>query len=134
MSKKTLLYARVSTDQQSTGLEAQVRALKDYCHLNKIEDFDLFADEGISGTKSSRPALDRMMAVVRSGEASCVVVYSFSRFARSTTNMLNGLETMKANNCNFVSLTDKDRHEFADRKSRLRHNICNRDPGAGPYQ
>ena len=97
----------VSTDQQTTGLEAQVRALKDYCHLNKIEDFELFTDEGISGTKSSRPALDRMMAMVRTGEASCVVVYSFSRFARSTTNMLNGLETMKANNCNFVSLTEK---------------------------
>lgn len=48
-----------------------------------------------------------MMAMVRTGEASCVVVYSFSRFARSTTNMLNGLETMKANNCNFVSLTEK---------------------------
>jgi DNA invertase Pin-like site-specific DNA recombinase len=107
MIKKTLLYARVSTDQQSTGLEAQVRALKDYCFLNKIEDFELFADEGISGTKSSRPALDRMMAMVRGGEASCVVVYSFSRFARSTTNMLNRLETMKANNCNFVSLTEK---------------------------
>ena len=72
MSEKTLLYARVSTDQQSTGLEAQVRALKDYCFLNKIEDFELFADEGISGTKSSRPALDRMMAMVRGGEASCV--------------------------------------------------------------
>ena len=56
MSKKTFLYARVSTDQQSTGLEAQVRALKEYCSLNRIEDFELFADEGISGTKSSRPA------------------------------------------------------------------------------
>lgn len=47
------------------------------------------------------------MAMVRGGEASCVVVYSFSRFARSTTTMLNGLETMKTNNCNFVSLTEK---------------------------
>ncbi len=107
MSKKTLLYARVSTDQQSTGLEAQVRALKDYCQLNRIEDFELFADEGISGTKSSRPALDRMMASIKNNEASCVVVYSFSRFARSTTHMLNGLETMKAHDCNFVSLTEK---------------------------
>ena len=107
MSKKTLLYARVSTDQQATGLEAQSRALTDYCRLNKIEDYELFADEGISGTKSSRPALDCMMAVIKTGEADCVVVYSFSRFARSTTHMLNGLETMKANGCNFVSLTEK---------------------------
>jgi len=107
MSKKTLLYARVSTDMQSSGLEAQSRALTDYCHLNQVENYELFADEGISGTKSSRPALDRMMAAIKTGEADCVVVYSFSRFARSTTHMLNGLETMKAHGCNFVSLTEK---------------------------
>ena len=107
MSKKTFLYARVSTDQQSTGLEAQSRALTDYCRLNKIENYELFTDEGISGTKSSRPALDRMMAMIKQNEAECVVVYSFSRFARSTTHMLNGLETMKAHGCNFVSLTEK---------------------------
>jgi len=107
MSKKTFLYARVSTDQQATGLEAQSRALTDYCRLNKIENYELFADEGISGTKSSRPALDRMMTMIKADEADCVVVYSFSRFARSTTHMLNGLETMKAHNCNFVSLTEK---------------------------
>ena len=107
MSKKTLLYARVSTDQQATGLEAQSRALTDYCRLNRIENYELFADEGISGTKCSRPALDRMMSVIKTGEAECVVVYSFSRFARSTTHMLNGLETMKAHGCNFVSLTEK---------------------------
>jgi len=107
MSKKTFLYARVSTDQQATGLEAQSRALTDYCRLNKIENYELFADEGISGTKSSRPALDRMMTMIKADEADCVVVYSFSRFARSTTHMLNGLETMKAHSCNFVSLTEK---------------------------
>ncbi len=107
MSKKTFLYTRVSTDQQTNGLEAQSRALTDYCRLNRIENYELFADEGISGTKSSRPALDRMMALVKNGEAECVVVYSFSRFARSTTHMLNGLEIMKAHGCNFCSLTEK---------------------------
>ena len=56
--KKTALYARVSTDQQTTGLESQVRVLKDYCDKNDIKDFEIFMDEGISGTKSSRPALD----------------------------------------------------------------------------
>ncbi len=106
-NKKVLLYCRVSTDQQTGGMESQIRALKDYCRLNQIEDYELFADEGISGTKSSRPALDRMMEVVKRDEAYCVVVYSFSRFARSTTHMLNGLEIMKAHGCNFVSLTEK---------------------------
>ena len=108
MSKrKVCLYARVSTNDQASGLESQVRALKDYCRLNSIDEYEIFSDEGISGTKSSRPALDRMMKAVRDNEVECVVVYSFSRYARSTTHMLNGLEEMKKTNTNFVSLTEK---------------------------
>lgn len=106
-NRKVCLYARVSTQDQATGLESQVRALNEYCRINNITDYELFADEGISGTKSSRPALDRMMKAVRDNEVECVVVYSFSRFARSTTHMLNGLEEMKKVNTNFVSLTEK---------------------------
>ena len=104
---KIALYARVSTDQQSTGLESQVRILKDYCNKNDILDYEIFMDEGISGTKSSRPALDRMMSAVNAGEVSSVIVYSFSRFARSTTHLLNALQTFKAKNVSFVSLTEK---------------------------
>lgn len=104
---KVALYARVSTDQQSTGLESQVRILKDYCAKNDITNYELFTDEGISGTKSSRPALDRMIAAVNNGEISSVVVYSFSRFARSTTHLLNALQIFKAKNVAFVSLTEK---------------------------
>lgn len=104
---KVALYARVSTDQQSTGLESQVRILKDYCAKNDIQNYELFADEGISGTKSSRPALDRMMNAVSNGEIHSVVVYSFSRFARSTTHLLNALQVFKAKNVAFVSITEK---------------------------
>jgi DNA invertase Pin-like site-specific DNA recombinase len=107
MSKKVCLYARVSTDQQGSGLEAQVRALKEYCRLNSIENYELFTDENQSGTKNSRPALDRMMMAVKNDETECIVVYSFSRYARSTTHMLAGLEEMKKHNTNFVSLTEK---------------------------
>jgi site-specific DNA recombinase len=82
-TKKVACYARVSTDQQQGGMESQVRVLKKYCEQNDIKDVEYFTDEGISGTKSSRPALDRMMAAVEADEVSQVVVYSFSRFARS---------------------------------------------------
>ena len=106
-NRKVFLYARVSTDQQTTGLEAQVRALKEYCTRNGITEYEIFADENQSGTKSSRPSLDRMMNAVKNNGASCVVVYSFSRFARSVTHMLSGLEVMKAHDTSFVSLTEK---------------------------
>lgn len=107
VKKRVALYARVSTDMQATGLEAQVRTLKEYCAHNKILDFELFADENISGTKSSRPSLDKMMAATKNGEISCVIVYSFSRFARSTTHLLSALEEFKKRNVAFVSLTEK---------------------------
>lgn len=107
MGKKVFLYARVSTTDQASGLESQVRVLNEYCRINNITDYELFSDEGVSGTKASRPALDKMMEAVRRGEASHVVVYSFSRFARSVTHMLAGLEDLKKSGTNFVSLTER---------------------------
>ena len=105
--KRVACYARVSTVDQSTGLESQIRVLKQYCEANNITDVEFFADEGISGTKASRPALDRLMAAAQNDEISSVVVYSFSRFARSTTHLLTALQTFKGKGIHFVSLTEK---------------------------
>ncbi len=107
LNKRVACYARVSTADQSTGLESQVRVLKQYCESNGIESVEFFTDEGISGTKASRPALDRLMAAVDNDEISSVVVYSFSRFARSTTHLLQALQTFKKKNVHFVSITEK---------------------------
>jgi DNA invertase Pin-like site-specific DNA recombinase len=45
MSKKVALYCRVSTGNQSTGLEAQVRALREYCSRNAVTDYVIYEDE-----------------------------------------------------------------------------------------
>ena len=71
---KSAIYARVSTADQKTGLEAQVRALKEYCEQNKIINYELFTDENISGATVSRPSLDRMMTAVRNREINTVIV------------------------------------------------------------
>lgn len=107
MEKKVAAYLRVSTTEQTTGLESQERVLRQYCEQNGIKNVEFFSDHGISGTKSSRPALDRMMVEVESGSVSTVVVYSFSRFARSTTHLLNALTKFKAKGVQFVSLTER---------------------------
>lgn len=106
-NKRIACYARVSTLDQSTGMESQVRVLRQYCEQNNITDAEFFTDEGISGTKSSRPALDRMMAAVDNDEISSVVVYSFSRFARSTTHLLNALQVFKKRGVHFLSISEK---------------------------
>jgi hypothetical protein len=63
----TVLYCRVSTQDQVGGLESQIRTLKEFCEKNSITNYQLFTDHGISGAKISRPALDSMMALVRKG-------------------------------------------------------------------
>lgn len=100
------LYCRVSTDGQQTGLESQIRALKDWCIRNQITEYELFADEGISGAKESRPALNRLMEMVEKNEVDQVIVFSFSRFARSTSHLLKGLKTFKEKNTRFISITE----------------------------
>ncbi len=107
MDKRVAAYCRVSTEMQTGGMESQIRVLKTYCEQNGINNVEFYTDEGISGTKSSRPALDRMMAAVEKDEISSVVVYSFSRFARSTTHLLNALQIFKKKGVHFVSLTEK---------------------------
>lgn len=100
------LYARVSTDRQSKGLEAQIRTLREYCKANGIDSSQIYSDTNISGSKQSRPALDQLMKDCKDGKVQSVVVYSFSRFARSTKHLLSALDLFKTLNINFISLTE----------------------------
>lgn len=86
---------------------AQERALKEYCQQNNIHHYEIFKDENQSGAKTSRPALDELMKSVRAGKISTVIVFAFSRFARSTTHLLNALNEFKKHHTEFVSITEK---------------------------
>lgn len=103
---KVALYSRVSTDKQQNGLESQRRALEEYCKTKGILEYEVFEDSNISGSKSSRPELDRMLKEVRDGKFDMVLVYSFSRFARSTKFLLDSLEEFSLLKVNFVSLSE----------------------------
>lgn len=106
MSRINALYVRVSTDTQQTGLESQIRALKDWCNRNQIDQYEIFADEGISGAKEDRPSLNRLMAMVENNQVEQIIVFSFSRFARSTSHLLKGLKIFKEKNTRFISTTE----------------------------
>lgn len=107
MKKIAAIYIRVSTDKQSSGLEAQLRAIEAHCLSRQIGPYQVFSDEGISGARASRPSLNALMEAVGRGEVSTVIVWSFSRFARSTKHLLQALETFQNNSVSFVSLTEQ---------------------------
>jgi len=106
MKNNAALYVRVSTDKQSKGLQAQEHALLEYIKSKSISNYTIFKDENQSGTKASRPALDDMMKRVRTNEFSIVIVYSFSRFARSTKQLLEALNTFNKLNVGFTSISE----------------------------
>lgn len=106
MSKITAVYVRVSTDKQSNGAEAQELALRNHCQLKNITNFQVFTDIGVSGKRIKRPGLDQLMGMAKEGKVESVIVYSFSRFARSTTHLIAALTEFKSLGISFLSLTE----------------------------
>lgn len=104
MATRVALYARVSTDEQDTDM--QLRELRAYATLRGWTVAAEYVDKGISGTKASRPELDRMMLSSKLGIFDAVIVWKFDRFARSTKHLLTALETFQAHAVAFVSLTE----------------------------
>lgn len=88
-------YARVSTEDQH--LDAQIAALKD-AGAERI-----FADK-ISGSKRSRPELDRMLDQLRRGDV--VLVTKYDRLARSLTDILEIVAQIEAADSGFRSLAE----------------------------
>jgi DNA invertase Pin-like site-specific DNA recombinase len=103
---KIALYARVSTTDKGQDPEMQLRELRDYCERRKLEITNEYVDNGISGSKESRPELNRLMADANRRKFDAVLVWKFDRFARSTSHLLKALETFQSLKIDFVSLTE----------------------------
>ncbi len=99
--KRIAIYARVSTSDQST--ESQLLDLRRYVADRSWQSFKEYCDNGISGTKDSRPALNELMDDARKRRFDMVLVWRFDRFARSTRHLINALEEFKNLRIDFVS-------------------------------
>ncbi|MET4622821.1 DNA invertase Pin-like site-specific DNA recombinase [Arthrobacter sp. 2762] len=89
-------YARVSLADQNTDL--QIRELE-AAGCERI-----YKDQGISGTRVSRPELDRMLD--RLGPGDEVVVWKLDRLGRNTRHLLELLDDFKVRGIKFRSLRD----------------------------
>jgi DNA invertase Pin-like site-specific DNA recombinase len=70
---RVALYARVSTDDQHA--ENQLLELRRYVAARGWAAGDEFLDEGISGAKTRRPGLDRLMLAARRRQIDAVVCW-----------------------------------------------------------
>ncbi len=98
------VYLRVSSDHQST--ESQLVVIKRVLSGHGITEFEIYRDEGISGTRTRRPGLDKLLADVEAGNIKTVVTYSLSRLSRSVAHLLSTLKALEAAKVNFISVTE----------------------------
>jgi DNA invertase Pin-like site-specific DNA recombinase len=103
---RTAIYARVSTTNNGQSPEMQIRELREYCKRRGWKISHEFVDVGTSGTKESRPQLDKLIADAHLRRFDAVVCWRFDRFARSVS-LLRALETFKALGIEFVSLSEQ---------------------------
>ena len=99
--KRIAIYARVSTTDHCT--ESQLLDLRRYVRERGWNSFREYVDEGISGTKNSRPALNELMNDTKNRRFDVVLVWRFDRFARSTKHLILALEEFKNLVIDFVS-------------------------------
>ena len=100
------LYMRVSTKGHGQTTDTQALALREYAERRGFEIASEYRDEGISGSKDSRPALDRLMKDARTRKFDVVIVARFDRFARSVSHLLRALEEFSHLGVDFVSLSE----------------------------
>jgi DNA invertase Pin-like site-specific DNA recombinase len=83
--------------------------LRSYCERRGWQVAEEFIDEGVSGSKESRPALDRMLKAAKRRAFDAVICYRYDRMARSLKQLVNLLADFDALGIQFVSL-----HEGTD--------------------
>ena len=101
--KKVALYLRVSTTSQTC--ENQRRELETYCQRQGWVIAKVYEDSGFSGSKSDRPALNEMLTDAAKSKFAVLVVWKIDRLARSTSDLLNILLTLKNYGVDFCSTT-----------------------------
>src|SRR5215468_4839549 len=102
---RAAMYARVST-QNGQDPTMQTRELEEYCHRRGWQIASHYVDAGISGSKHSRPELNRLMADAHRRRFDAVVVWKFDRFARSVSHLLRALDAFRVLGVEFVSLSE----------------------------
>jgi site-specific DNA recombinase len=104
---KAAIYIRVSSDEQiaGTSLDTQRERCLAFCEAMQWVVTEVYSDEGVSGAKSSRPALDRLMAACRSGAVNSVVVLHLDRFSRSRAHLFTALDELASEGVAFTSVT-----------------------------
>lgn len=109
---RTAAYVRLSREdgdkEESDSVGNQRKLLLDY--IDKAEDlelFDIYIDDGYTGTNFKRPSFQKMISDIESGYVNCVIVKDLSRFGRDYIETGRYLERYFPDlEVRFISISD----------------------------
>ena len=102
---RVALYARVST-LNGQDPEMQLSELREYASRRGWTITSEYVDQGVSGSKESRPQLNQLMADAHRRTFDAVLVWKIDRFGRSLKHLVNALADLCAYGVAFVSFRD----------------------------
>jgi site-specific DNA recombinase len=108
---KVVGYVRVSTEEQASSghsLGAQRAKIVAYAALYDLELVEIVVDDGFSGKSLSRPGMDRVLAMLESGEVQAVLVAKLDRLTRSIADWQTLIQKYfsESKGCQLLSVTD----------------------------
>src|ERR1700716_3274626 len=111
--QRCAIYTRKSTehnlDLEFNSLDAQREACEAYIKSQEHEGWrlvpDRYNDGGLSGASLDRPALQQLLADVRAGKITIVVVYKVDRLTRSLADFVKLVELFDEFRVSFVLIT-----------------------------
>jgi DNA invertase Pin-like site-specific DNA recombinase len=107
--EKAAGYIRVSTPIQAKegeSLKTQREAIEKYAQEKNWKLIKVYSDEGISGAKQDRPALNGLLEDAEKKRFEYVIIHRLSRFGRNARDLLNNLDVLKNNGVKLVSIKD----------------------------
>src|SRR5690348_13430915 len=113
--RRCAIYTRKSSEegleQEFNSLAAQREACEAYIRSQQHEGWVLarprYDDGGFSGGNLQRPALQRLLADIRTGRIDIIIVYMVDRLTRSLADFGRLVETFDAQTVSFVSVTQQ---------------------------
>ena len=121
MSARVAIYARVSTVNHGQDASLQTREMRQFAEARGWRLADEYVDSGVSGSKDSRPELNRLMADAHKRRFDVVLVWKLDRFGRSLRHLVNALAEFESLGIAFVSLSDN--LDLSTASGRLMFNI-----------
>ncbi len=107
----TALYLRLSrddgTDCESSSIQTQKEMLTRYARDNGFVPYQIYCDDGWSGTNSNRPDFQRMLSDIENGKINCVITKDLSRLGRNYLETGSFTEIyFPEHNCRYIAVTD----------------------------